>query len=432
MPENQQHSQQVSVLLGTPPSWLVRWGTAVVFVVVAATIIGAAFVRYPDVITGQMIITATNPVSPVYAHKTGRITEIFVQQGDTVAPDEWLLVIQNTSQTAHVQQLLNALSTYDSLVAHCTDSLPYLHKSQWQLGELQQTVTQWRMAYSNWANFTNIKIYPRKLEAMKSQLVMYHQYYERSWSQRLVMQEQHDLAEARYFADSTLAFSGVIAPLELKQRKEEFLNRKFALHGARSALAQLQIQMRELEKQLAEVEAEFENLREQYLQNYHTATAQVKAAIKQWLETNVLVSTVAGQVQFQAAAGVNSLVQVQRHVVSIEPLEKAAPTVMVTVPPARASKLAVGQRVQGKLDAFPFEEFGMLIGEVAHVNTAPAIDADGNVTYTVLVSVPEELQTAFGQTIATHRELHGLGEIVTEELSVLDRLLFQLRRLWGR
>ena len=432
MPENQQHSQQVSVLLGTPPSWLVRWGTAVVFIVVAAIIIAAAYVRYPDVISGQMIIAATNPVSPVYARKTGRITEVFAHSGDTVNPGDWLVVIENPASTPHVRQFMETLFHYDSLVSYQADSLPYIFTNNLLLGELQQSVTQWRLAYSTWANFINIDIYPRKLNAMRQQLNMYHQYYERSWSQRVVTQEQHDLAESRYYADSILEQKGVIAPLDLKQRKEDFLSRKYALHGARSALAQLQIQIRELERNIAETEAEYENLREQHLQNYFTASSQVQSVFAQWLETNVLVSPVEGTVQYQRIVAANTSIQAQTHILSIEPLEIATPSVMVAVPPIRASKLAKGQRVQGKLDAFPFEEYGMLIGTVSHVNTTPAIDPEGNISYWVTVSLPENPVTAFGQSIATHRELYGVGEIVTEELSLLDRLLFQLRRLWGR
>ena len=431
MPENQ-HSQQVSVLLGTPPAWLVRWGSGLVFAIVLAIIVGAAIVQYPEIITGQMVITASNPVSPVHARKSGRVTEIFAHPGDTVHPGEWIMVIENPASTDHVRTLLDQLHHFDSLVYNRKDSLPYMANVNLLLGELQQPVTNWRLAYSTWANFVNVNIYPRKLEAMRKQLAMYYQYYERSWSQRIVAQEQHDLAESRYLADSILAEKGVIAPLELKQRKEEFLNRSYALHGARSALAQLQIQMHDLERTIAETEAEFENMREQNLQNYYTATAQVRAALAQWIEMHVLLTSVTGTVQYQRAIGVNLAVAANAHLLSIEPLENAAPEVMVAVPPARASRIAVGQRVQGKLDAYPFQEFGMIIGEVSKVNTAPAFDAEGNITYWVSVRLPDEPHTAFGTSIASHRELYGIGEIITDELSLLDRLLFELRRIWGR
>lgn len=431
MPENQQYSQKISTLLGRPPSWMVQYGTAVLFGIVLLLLLGAATVRYPDTITGKLVVTATQPVASIYTKKTGRLTHVFAARADTVAAGTWLAVIESAVKLEKVQELIQVLNIADSLVGN-SDSLPQLQFPQGQLGELQPVVNQWRLAYVVWANFNTTAIYPRKLEAMRAQLGMYGQYYERSWSQRLVMQEQYDLAEVRYVADSTLAFSGVIAPLELKQRKEEFLNRRFALHGARSALAQLQITMRELEKKIAETEAEYQTLQEQNLQNYQTTAAQVQAAIAQWLELHVLISPIDGVVQLQRPLGPNTTVPANVHAISIEPLQPSEPHMLVSVPPQRASKIKVGQRVQGKLDAYPFEEFGMLIGTVTQVSTAPSIDADGAATYWVTASLTTNRTTVFGKSIAQHTELFGVGEIVTEDLSLLDRLLFQLRKIWGR
>ena len=431
MPE-QHHSQHTQELLGRAPSWLVSWGTALVFIIVLGLLIGAAKVRYPEVISGRIIITSSNPVSPLYAKKSGRLIEIFAQSGDTVKPNQWLMVIENPAQTQHVNELKEIIEYYDSIVLHEKEILPQIENNQLQLGDLQPFVTQWRLAYSNWANFVNIDIYGRKLEALKRQLLMYHQYYERSWAQRLVLQEQYELAAERYRIDSILEVKGAIAPIALKQLKEEFLNRQFALQGARANLAQLQIQMRDLERNIAETEAEYENTREQNLQAYYTNVAQLRAAIAQWVETHVLVSPIHGILQYQSALTIQSNVQAQAHLLSVEPLEKPNYEARIAVPPMRASRIAIGQRVQGKLDAFPFQEFGMIEGVVCQVNTTAALDINGDVSYWISIKLPDDPLTAFGTSISAYKELYGIGDIITDDLSLLDRLLYQLRMIWGR
>lgn len=51
MPRNNYHSREVQDILGKPPSWLIRWGITVLFLIIASLVGGCYFIKYPEVIT---------------------------------------------------------------------------------------------------------------------------------------------------------------------------------------------------------------------------------------------------------------------------------------------------------------------------------------------------------------------------------------------
>ena len=51
MPQNDYHSKEVQDILGKPPSWVIRWGITVIFLIAVILVGGCYFIRYPDIVT---------------------------------------------------------------------------------------------------------------------------------------------------------------------------------------------------------------------------------------------------------------------------------------------------------------------------------------------------------------------------------------------
>ena len=79
-------SEEVQEILGTPPSWLVRWGTVVVLLGFGLLLGAAWFVRYPDVVASDKLsITTANPPVEVVARTNGKVMLLLVDDNDSVA-----------------------------------------------------------------------------------------------------------------------------------------------------------------------------------------------------------------------------------------------------------------------------------------------------------------------------------------------------------
>ena len=66
----------------------------------------------------------------------------------------------------------------------------------------------------------------------------------------------------------------------------------------------------------------------------------------------------------------------------------------------------------------------MLKGFVKHVSPMPQKES-----YAIEVTLPDKLMTSYKKTLAYKEEMEGAADIITEELSVFDRIFHQFRKI---
>ena len=89
-------------------------------------------------------------------------------------------------------------------------------------------------------------------------------------------------------------------------------------------------------------------------------------------------------------------------------------------------KVKVGQRVNLKFVSYPYLQFGTVKGIVSKVSSLPTGDA-----YALEVDLPDQMVTSFGKRLEFKQELKGTAEILTEDISLLDRMLKPIGKLFG-
>ena len=76
--------EDVQEILGTPPSWIIRWGTTVILSGICLLLLVGWIVKYPDIIPAQVLITTEVPPISVVARTTGYLSKLVVKENDTV------------------------------------------------------------------------------------------------------------------------------------------------------------------------------------------------------------------------------------------------------------------------------------------------------------------------------------------------------------
>ena len=97
------------------------------------------------------------------------------------------------------------------------------------------------------------------------------------------------------------------------------------------------------------------------------------------------------------------------------------------IPVAGSGKVKVGQRINIQLDGYPYLEYGFLTGCVTSVAKMP----DGDI-YTATFELQNSQTTSYGKTIRQTGDLSGVGEIITDDLSVAERIIGPLKYLFHR
>ena len=68
-------SDSVQEILGKMPSWIIRVGSGLIFLVVLILVIGSWFFSYPEIIESKLVLTTENPPAELIARSNGKIVE---------------------------------------------------------------------------------------------------------------------------------------------------------------------------------------------------------------------------------------------------------------------------------------------------------------------------------------------------------------------
>ncbi|MDN3588838.1 HlyD family secretion protein [Pedobacter aquatilis] len=134
-----------------------------------------------------------------------------------------------------------------------------------------------------------------------------------------------------------------------------------------------------------------------------------------------------GIASFQQLWGVNQFVKRGEAILSILPMDKKAVIGKMLVPAVNSGKIVKGEKVLIKLDNYRYQEYGIVEGFVQNISFTP----DEKGTYYVDVSLPKGLQTSYNKVLPFDKELKGNAEIVTQDLRLIERFFYQIRKLTG-
>ena len=83
-----------------------------------------------------------------------------------------------------------------------------------------------------------------------------------------------------------------------------------------------------------------------------------------------------------------------------------------------SGKVTTEQTVNIKFDNFPYLEYGIVQGKIKSISLVT-----NNNAYSVLVELPNGLETNYGNTINFSQDMQGIAEIITNEESLLERVI---------
>jgi hypothetical protein len=81
-----------------------------------------------------------------------------------------------------------------------------------------------------------------------------------------------------------------------------------------------------------------------------------------------------------------------------------------------------------RLQNYPDREFGVLKGKIKSISPVP--DKEGD--FLVDVILPYGLATSYHKKIVFQQEMVGRADVITEDLTLLERLLYQFRDVLKR
>lgn len=416
-------SEEVQEVMGQIPNWIIRWGVTLLFVVVMALVIGSYFFKYPDVIVSEMTLTSRHPVAQIVSRTSGKISSLYVKDGQKVEEGASLAIIENPAVTEDVIRLSGLLEKYQTN----PDSMWHALSTgkEFGLGDIQSVYASFLNSLHEYNTYQDLNYYPKKIASVRGQLDRYRAYYQNQERQQKVMEEQYGLAQKQYTRDSLLFVRKVISPSEYETAKVSLLQSRYSLEGANASLENMRIQIGQLEESLLDLELQKAEKETLLLQNYRTATEQLINAVNGWELNYNLSSPISGKVTFTKYWSANQFITAGENVFTIVPFEKEQLVGKALLPSERSGKVKVGQRVIIRFANYPDQEFGIVNGVVSSISMVPS---EGN--YTVEIDFPHGLTTNYGKVLPVSQEMKASAEIVTEELRLIERFFQPLKKIF--
>jgi multidrug efflux pump subunit AcrA (membrane-fusion protein) len=416
-------SEEVQEILTRIPSWMVRWGTIVVSGVIFMLLFATWFIKYPDIVSAPIVITTNIPPEKVISKTTGKIEAILVQDKAMVPENTPLAIIQNTANYNDVFLLKKLLEAYTNGA-----NFDFKELKNVQLGDIESAYAGFHDAYI--ANKLNNDLEPYEVEknAQNSESVQI--------SARLtILQQQKSLNESELLLQKsdvnryeTLYNKGVISAQDFENKKLGYLQAEKSYRSLLSTISQLKSALIDNSKNSKSTKINGTKEEVNLESNKTQAFYQLKKVIKDWELSYVLQSSVAGKISFLQIWTANQTITGGDAIFAVIPTLEKGYIGKLKAPALNSGKIQVGQQVNIRLINYPDSQYGMLNGKIKNISLTP--DKDGNLWIDVVL--PKKLETSYHKTIPFQQEMSGSAEIVTEDLRLTERLLYQFRDIFRR
>jgi multidrug resistance efflux pump len=411
-------SEEVQELLAAQPRWLVRHGIALVCGVVTLVLFATAFIRYPEILPGRLVITTRQPPVKIMARSSGRLEHLYVKDGQRVETGALLGIIENPADASEVMALAEWLRRTDSAALGRPEAAV---PSFTHLGELQTPYSVLVRNAETLEYFRRADYQPQMVTGIRDQIREQGLVRERVQRQRDLAVKKAALMKAQYERQRVLFEQGLIPQSELMNAELVSLESRGIAEDLEARVAAGRSQASDYQNRLLDLQREMSQTQ---LDRESAAAESLKQLVSQlaaWEDRYALRAPVPGVVSFGQLWADHQFVQANGEVVTIVP-DSGAPIGRITLPLSGAGKARPGQRVLVKLDDFFYQEFGSLEGVVEAISP---VSRDGQ--YVVDVRFPSRLVTSYGTVIPPRAELNGSAEIVTDDVRLLARLLRPLR-----
>lgn len=418
------YSDEVRDILSEPPKAIYRWGNTILLGFVFLLIIMSWLISYPDIVSTQILITTNLPPEKLIAKTTGKIEAILIKDRTLVKNNTPLAVIENTS---NYQDIFLLKSITDTLNLDRSDFPFHLLKSA-QLGDVENAYSFFQKEYST--DQLNRELQPFKVEGTAHSLesIQLKERLSLLESQKSITKNELALQKLDLDRYQTLFNKGIVASQELEKHKLTYLQSEKAYKNLLSTISSLKSSINELNRssKTTQINENKENVNLE--RNVMQAFFQLKKAIKDWELNYVLRSSIDGKVTFLQVWNENQFVNTGDNIFSIVPSIDSGYIGKVKASAQNSGKIKIGQKVNIRLTNFPDREFGIITGNVKNISLTP--DKEGNLL--IDIALPNGIKTSYKKKISFQQEMIGSADIVTEDLRLLERLLYQFRDLFKR
>ncbi|MFN4146218.1 MAG: HlyD family secretion protein [Runella sp.] len=418
-------SEEVQELLSNAPPWALRWGNTFFFVVLMG-VLGLSFViKYPEIITAPFLLTSTDTPKPVVAKTNGRLVKLWVEDNTPVQQGQLLAFLESNASHLEVLALEQALDSLSDLVNRGQFEAIFRFRSQdfRHLGELQTDYQTFIQSFTETVTLFAAGYLGKRRAFIAAELADLQQHQQQLQQQLSLQHQELQMAEREFEMHQKLYEQRVISWAEYQREQRSLLAKQMPLKQLEMSLTANQTSQTQKRKESVELDKQANDQKVKFGQ----ALGALRAAVGAWKMRYVPTAPRAGRVLFAASWQEQQMVKGEEVLFYVGSEQKGY-VGEAKIRQVNAGKVREGQRVLIKLASYPFEQYGMIEGKIEQIAAMVSPDS----TFRAVIVLPHGLQTTSQKIIPFKNGLTATAGIITDEVSVAQRLFFQWRMLYQK
>ncbi len=430
MPENNNQtteievrSEEVQEILNKVPNWMIRYGNTLILILIFMLLFISWFIKYPDVISTQVMVTTSIPPEKIFAKSSGQFEVLLANEENNVTKNEVLAVIENTASYKDVlflKKIIDTIKIHQEKFYFPIENIPPL-----VLGDITTSFSQFENDYYEYKLNNELTPFKSETFANKMSIVeakgrLQNLIYQRRLNKKQLEFKEKDLERSRKMFEQ-----GVISAKEKEAKEVEYLREQSTYKGLETSISQMRELVNNSAKNLDDTSVRKTQSDLRLKKKTQQSFLYLKKAIKDWEKMYALTSSMNGKVSFLNFWSKNQNVKTGDLIFTIIPDKKESFIGKIKAPITNSGKIKIGQKVQIQLLNYPSDEFGELNGNVKSISLTP--DQEGN--YLIDVQLPEKLKTTYKRNIEFKQEMQGTANIITEDLRLIERFFYQLKNI---
>ena len=247
------HSTDVTELISKKPSFILRWGVGILFLIAACLLTSTWFIRYQDIVTATGVLNSVNAPKKVIVKTPGKLVKLFVKEDQQVIKWELLGFMESTASHSDVIELAAMLDTItimidDNMSNKLDDFLATNFKN---LGELQTVYQTFSQSFQEFGSYLKNGFYLRKKKMLALDMSYLQQLNAELLQQKILLTQDLALTDSTFRAQETLKNNKVISPMEYRNEKSKLIARQMTLPQVNSSIISNESQQNEKLKEIA-------------------------------------------------------------------------------------------------------------------------------------------------------------------------------------
>jgi len=420
------HNEEVREIMKEIPGSVIRWGLAIIFLIFVSIIVGSYFFQFKEIVSAPLIITTTNPPAPIISKASGRITQWFVSDGQTVESGDNVALIKNSTNIEDFYRAENIVLQLDSLkIKNNLDKVVLPEKLA--LGELQDIYNQ---LYNNWNNYRDYIEYnflPQKIGLLRQQMVKQEQHYQLTLQQQKMMEDELEITRKGLKRYESMLNKGGVSEVQIEEARGRVIQSERAFTSFIASVKTTEINLISQKRSLLELQEQHSKEIEQFEQNISDNIKTLKNQFKNWRDNYLFSSPINGTVTLTTFWSENHVVNAGERLATVVPNDSSLIICRAIIPSSGIGKVEIGQKVNIKLAGYPYMEHGKLTGEVSNISLVP--EKEG---YFVEISLNEGMKSSYSEQLKLVQEMDGTAEIITAEMRMIYQFINPLKMLFDK